>query len=66
MSSEKKLVWAVSEKTVMCNILILNRDIGWGCRCAVSWCDLNLTFDLVIVILTFIIMSRLYVRYSKV
>ena len=24
-----------------------------GCMCAVSWCDLDLTFDLVIVTLTF-------------
>ena len=24
-----------------------------GCRCAVSWCDLDLTFDLVIVTISF-------------
>ena len=28
-----------------------------GSRCATSWCDLNLTFDLVVVSLTFKILS---------
>ena len=30
-------------ETVRCRKLILGRDIGWGCRCAKSWCDLDLT-----------------------
>ena len=30
----------------------------WGCRCAVSWCDIDLTFDLAVVTLTFKILSR--------
>ena len=30
----------------------LGRDIGWGSRCATSWCDLDLTFDLAAVILS--------------
>ena len=32
--------------------LTLGRDIGWGCRCEVSWCDLDLTFNLAVVALT--------------
>ena len=31
-----------------------------GCRCATSWSDLDLTFDLAIVTLTYKILSRLY------
>ena len=37
--------------------MILGRDIGWGCRCAMSWCHLDLTFDLVIVTMSFKILS---------
>ena len=33
----------------MCRKLILHRDIAWGCRCATSWCHLDLTFDLAMV-----------------
>ena len=46
--------------------LILGRDIGWGCRCAVSWCDMDLTFDLAVVTLTFTILSGLYLKNHKV
>ena len=28
-----------------------------GCRCATSWCDLDLTFDLAVVALTYKILS---------
>ena len=31
-----------------------------GCRCATSWCDLDLTFDLAVVTLTYKILSGLY------
>ena len=31
-----------------------------GCRCATSWCDLDLTFYLAIVTLTYKILSGLY------
>ena len=31
-----------------------------GCRCAASWCDLDLTFDLAIVTLTCKILFGLY------
>ena len=30
-------------------MLIVYRDIGWGCRFAASLCDPDLTFDLAIV-----------------
>ena len=33
--------------------LILGRDIGWGCRCVLSWYDLDLNFDFAKVTLTF-------------
>ena len=31
-----------------------------GCRCAASWCELDLTFDLAVVTLTYKILSGLY------
>ena len=31
-----------------------------GCTCAMSWCDLDLTFDLVIVTVSFKILSGLF------
>ena len=31
-----------------------------GCRCAALWCDLDLTFDLAVVTLTYKILSGLY------
>ena len=40
--------------TKRCWKLILGtRDIIWGSRCVASWCDLDLTFDLTVVTLTF-------------
>ena len=38
----------------------------WGSRCATSWCDLELTFDLAVVALTYEILSGLYLRNRKV
>ena len=35
-------------------------------RCAISWCDLDLTFDLAIVTLTYKILSGLYLGNHKV
>ena len=40
-------------ETIWCCKLILGRDIGWGCRCATSWCDLDLSSDLAEVTLTY-------------
>ena len=36
-----------------------------GCRCATSWCDFDLTFDLGIVTLSLKIFSGLYLRNRK-
>ena len=36
-----------------------------GCRCATSWCDLDLSFDLTVVIFTYIILSGLFLRNLK-
>ena len=62
--------WAAGKvcpsETVRCRKLIHGRDIGWGCRCAKSWWDLHLTFDLAIVTLSLKIFSRLYLINHKV
>ena len=40
-----------------------------GCRCATSWCELDLTFDFAVVTLNYKILSGLYpvrtIRYIK-
>ena len=36
------------------------------CKCAMSWCDFDLTFDLAVVTLTFKILCGLYLRNNKV
>ena len=51
--------------TVRCRKLIVGKDIDGGCRCAISWCDLDLTFDLVIVTMSFKI-SGLFLGFCKV
>ena len=38
----KVCLGCISE-TISCRKLMFGRDIGWGCRCATSWCDLELT-----------------------
>ena len=48
-------------ETVRCRKLILGRE----CRCAASWCDLDLTFDLVVT-LSLNILFELYLRNCKV
>ena len=60
---EKVCPGCISEP-VRCRKLILGKNIGWGCRCATSWCDQDLTFDLAIV--TYKILSSLYLRNRKV
>ena len=37
-----------------------------GCRCAMSWSDLDLTFDLAVVTLTYKILSGLFLGNRKV
>ena len=56
---EKVYLGCISE-TIRGRKLILGRDIGWGCRCATSWCDLDLTFELAVVTLTYKILSNIY------
>ena len=62
---EKGCPGCVSE-TVSCRMLILGRDIAWGCRCATSWCDLDLIFDLAVVTLTYNVLSWPYLSNRKV
>ena len=61
---EKVCPGCISE-TIRCRKLILGRDIR-GCRCATSWSDLDLTFDLAVVTLSLKILSGLYLRNRKV
>ena len=42
------------------------RTLVFGCRCATSWCDLDLTFDLVIVTMSFKNFSGLFLGIHKV
>ena len=37
----------------------------WGCRCAMSWCDIDLTFDLVVMTIHLEILSGLFLRFRK-
>ena len=53
-------------QTVRCRKLIPGRGIDWGCRCGDLWHNLDLTFDLAIVILTFNILSGLYHKNHNV
>ena len=62
---QKACLGCISEN-VRCRMLMLGRDIGWGCRCATSWCDLDLTFGLAVVTFTYKILSGLYLGKRKV
>ena len=62
---EKVCTDCISED-VRCRKLILCTDIGWGCRCAMLWCDLDLAFDLAVVTLSLKILSWLYLGNHKV
>ena len=53
---------ACISETVRCRQLILGRNIGRGCRCALSWSDLDLTCELAGVTLTYNILSGLYLE----
>ena len=52
--------------TVRCRKLILGRDIGLGCKCAIAWYNLDLTFDLAIVTLSLKILSGQCLRNHMV
>ena len=58
---EKVCPGCISEN-VRCRKMILVR----GCRCATSWSDLDLTFDLAVVTLSLKILSGLYLGNRKV
>ena len=45
------LLGCISE-TIRYRKLILGRDVVWGCRCEMSWCDLDLTFAFAVVTLS--------------
>ena len=47
-------------------MLILGRDICNGCRYATSYCDLDLSLDVAVVILTFKIFIGLFLGNCKV
>ena len=55
--SDAILHYVLPTETVTCRMLILGRGIGCGCRCATSWGDLDLIFDLVEMPLTVKIFS---------
>ena len=50
----------------MCRKLILSRDISWGFGCVMSWCDLDLTFDVAVVTLAYKNLSGLCFGNHKV
>ena len=51
-------------ETVRCRKLV--GTLVRGCRCATSWSDLDLTFDLAVVTLSLKILSGLYLGNCKV
>ena len=50
---QEKVCLGCMSQNIRCRKLILGRDIARGCRCARSWCNLDLTFDHAVVTLTF-------------
>ena len=62
---EKVCTGCISE-TIRCRKCILGRDIGWGCRCVMSWSDLDLAFYLATVTMSLKILSGLYLGNRKV
>ena len=66
VGGEKMFVRAVSPKPYGVGSSYLVGTLVRGCRCATSWCDLDLTFDLAVVTLTYKISSGLYLGNRKV
>ena len=62
----KKVCLGCISETIRCRKVKLGRDIGWEVKYAMSWCDLDLTFDLIVVTLSLRILSRLYLINCKV
>ena len=65
-SGQEKLCLGCISETVKGRKLIPGTDIGWGCRCATSYCDLDLNFDRAPVTLSLKILSGLYLGDRKV
>ena len=51
-----------TSETIKCKKLILGTFLR-GCSCATSWCDLDLTLNLVIVNMKFTILSGLFLGF---
>ena len=62
----KKFVWPVSWKPLGEGSGYLVGTLVGGCRYVTSWCDLDLTFGLALVTLTYKISFRLYLSNHKV
>ena len=50
----------------MYSVKIIKGTLLGGCRCAMLWCDLDLTSDLAVVTLTYKMLSRQYLGKRKV
>ena len=62
---EKSCPGSFSE-TVTYKMLLLDRDIGWSCRYALTRCELDLTFDLAIMTFNLKILSTPNLAKHKV
>ena len=66
LGKDKKVCPGCIAETVRCRQLILGTSTVIRCRCAMSWSDLDLTFDLAVVTLSLKILSGLYLKTHKV
>ena len=64
-SGQEKVCPGCISETIWSRKLIFGKEIGSGCRCAVSWCDLDLNFDLAKVTLSLKILCGLYLGNRK-
>ena len=60
------MLFIVFTHDVRCRKLIMVGILVRGCRWATSWCDLDLNFDLVIVTMSFKILSGLFCGFHKI
>ena len=66
MGGRKKFVRAVSQRPSGVGSWYLVETLVGECRCAMSWCDLNLTFVLAVLTLSLKILSGLYLGNCNV
>ena len=66
VGGQEKFVRAVSHKPQGVGSCYLLMALVGRCRCATSWSDLDLTFDLAVVTLSLKILFGLYLRNRKV